>query len=225
MRRPRVVDHADGVDHGRCGQRHAGGVAGDRHDSEDTPVSLGLASLVSDVETSDANLTYEILTQPAHGTATRRPTRRPPTSTAPTASPTASPTAGPGQLRAPDRRATARSPRASRRCRSPSPRSTTRRSTSCPGPLTVGQDTDTPLTGLSVTDVDAGPDNIELTSRRPRHADLDLTVSGGVSAMHVTGNGTATVVITATLAQINATLAAVNGLVYLPPPATPDRTR
>ena len=44
--------------------------AGSRTTDEDTPLTLNLAGLASDLETSDANLTYEIVTQPAHGTAT-----------------------------------------------------------------------------------------------------------------------------------------------------------
>ncbi len=41
-----------------------------RTTDEDTPLALDLAALVGDVETADANLTYEIVTPPAHGTAT-----------------------------------------------------------------------------------------------------------------------------------------------------------
>ena len=44
--------------------------AGSRTTDEDTPLTLNLAALVSDVETADADLTYEIVSQPAHGTAT-----------------------------------------------------------------------------------------------------------------------------------------------------------
>ena len=44
--------------------------AGSRTTDEDTPLTLNLAALVSDVETADADLTYEIVTPPAHGTAT-----------------------------------------------------------------------------------------------------------------------------------------------------------
>ena len=59
---------------------------GNRTTAEDTPLTLDLAELVSDVETADANLTYEIVTQPTHGTARPpRPTRPTTTSTGPTA--------------------------------------------------------------------------------------------------------------------------------------------
>ncbi len=44
--------------------------AGSRTSDEDTPLTLDLAALVGDVETADGDLTYEIVTQPAHGTAT-----------------------------------------------------------------------------------------------------------------------------------------------------------
>ena len=40
-------------------------------------------------------------------------------------------------------------------------------------------------------------------------------VSGGLTAAGVSGNGTGTVVLTGTATQINTTLAASNGLVYL----------
>jgi hypothetical protein len=43
---------------------------GSRSTSEDTPLALNLGALASDVETSDANLSYQIVSQPAHGTAT-----------------------------------------------------------------------------------------------------------------------------------------------------------
>ncbi len=43
---------------------------GSRSTAEDTPVALNLPGLASDLETSDANLTYEIVGQPAHGSAT-----------------------------------------------------------------------------------------------------------------------------------------------------------
>jgi hypothetical protein len=37
---------------------------------QDTPATIDLGALASDLETSDANLSYEIVTPPAHGTAT-----------------------------------------------------------------------------------------------------------------------------------------------------------
>src|SRR5262249_28385552 len=43
---------------------------GTRTTAEDTPLALNLAALVDDVETSDADLSYEIVSGPAHGTAT-----------------------------------------------------------------------------------------------------------------------------------------------------------
>src|SRR4029077_13822045 len=43
---------------------------GSRTTDEDTPLTLNLAALASDVETSDPNLSYEIVSQPSHGTAT-----------------------------------------------------------------------------------------------------------------------------------------------------------
>jgi hypothetical protein len=43
---------------------------GSRTTAEDTPTALDLAALVSDVETADPDLSYEIVTPPAHGLAT-----------------------------------------------------------------------------------------------------------------------------------------------------------
>ena len=66
----RDVDHGDGLDHRQPGQRRADGANGSRTTDEDTPLALNLAALATDLETADANLTSEIVTQPAHGTAT-----------------------------------------------------------------------------------------------------------------------------------------------------------
>ena len=45
---------------------------------------------------------------------------------------------------------------------------------------------------------------------------LSTAVSGGITSSQVTGNGTASVTITAPLAAIDATLADANGLTYTP---------
>ena len=82
------------------------------------------------------------------------------------------------------------------------------------------QDTDTPIAGISLTDVDAGGDDVAV-ELKVDHGMLtvDTTVVGGVGALQVAGNGTATVQIAASLAQINTTLASAGGLVYHPTPA------
>jgi hypothetical protein len=45
---------------------------------------------------------------------------------------------------------------------------------------------------------------------------LSTTVSGGITSSQVTSNGSTSVTVTATLAEINATLADANGLTYTP---------
>ena len=86
------------------------------------------------------------------------------------------------------------------------------------GPVVALPGADTPLVGISVADVDAGGDDVEVEFSVD-HGTLTVNtlVPGGVGVMQVVGNGTATVtVITASLAQINATLANATGLVYHP---------
>ena len=73
------------------------------------------------------------------------------------------------------------------------------------GPGAAVQDTDTPLTGISVADVDAGADDNELTlSVDHGTLTVDTGVVGSLGALQVTGNGASAVVITASPAQINA---------------------
>ena len=82
------------------------------------------------------------------------------------------------------------------------------------------------VTGISVFDVDADPatqDIVVTLSVNVGTLDIRTDVTGGLAAGEVTGNGTATLTLTGTQNQINATLAAVNGtaqpngLVYSPP--------
>jgi hypothetical protein len=74
--------------------------------------------------------------------------------------------------------------------------------------------------GISVADLDIGTNNLTVTLS-VLHGTLTVStsVSGGVVPADVTGNGTATVALTASLAKINATLAAIQGLLYVPTPA------
>ena len=84
-----------------------------------------------------------------------------------------------------------------------------------PAAKTVAQNTDLVIAGVSVADADAGTGAIEVTLEVGHGVLTVLTgVSGGVPAGGVSGNGTAKVVLTGTVAQINATLAATNGLKY-----------
>lgn len=74
--------------------------------------------------------------------------------------------------------------------------------------------------GISVADLDIGTNNLTVTLS-VLHGTLTVStsISGGVVPADVSGNGTGTVVLTATLAKINATLAAVQGLLYTPNPS------
>ena len=71
------------------------------------------------------------------------------------------------------------------------------------------------IAGVSVADPDAGTATIQVTFS-VLHGTLTVStaVSGGVAAGEVGGNGTGTVVLTSTLAKINATLADAAGLSY-----------
>jgi VCBS repeat-containing protein len=85
------------------------------------------------------------------------------------------------------------------------------------GPGSVGTtlDTDKALTGFSVTDVDSGSDPVTLTlSVLNGKLTLGTGVSGGLVAGDITGNGTGSVSVTASVAKIDATLADGAGLVY-----------
>ena len=105
---------------------------GTRTTNEDTPVALNLASLVDNVETSDANLTYTIVSQPAHGTATAT-TYTPDANFNGTDSVTYSVTDRGDPDNCSGSPPACNPPKTPpyRRCRSPSTRSTTRRSTRC----------------------------------------------------------------------------------------------
>jgi uncharacterized repeat protein (TIGR01451 family) len=79
------------------------------------------------------------------------------------------------------------------------------------------EDTALPLTGISVADPDAASASVKVTFAADSGAlTLSTSVGGGVSSGQVSGNGTGTVVITAPLAAINATLASAAGLTYTP---------
>ena len=73
-----------------------------------------------------------------------------------------------------------------------------------PGAQTVAEDTILPIAGVSVADIDSSALTTTLVGRQ-RHPQRDRRAAG------VTGNGTASVTITGTAAQINAALA---GLAY-----------
>ena len=76
----------------------------------------------------------------------------------------------------------------------------------------------TAITGMSLQDPDL-PTNDSLTSDLTiQHGTLTFSTSvpGGLQSNEIVGNGTSFVAVWATLAQIDTTLAAMNGLVYAP---------
>ena len=81
------------------------------------------------------------------------------------------------------------------------------------GPLTVAEDTDLAVTGLQVSDVDAGQAHIfgDAERREGTITVLD-NVAGGLDPDDITGNGSNSVTLTCTIADINATLAAAGGV-------------
>ena len=84
-----------------------------------------------------------------------------------------------------------------------------------PASLGAEKDTDTAFGGISVADPDAGsaPIAVEFTVQYGTLT-VSTSVSGGVGAADVTGNGSSDVTLTGTLAAINVTLGGANGLVY-----------
>ena len=84
-----------------------------------------------------------------------------------------------------------------------------------PASFHAAPETDTPLLGISIADPDAGSAAVQLTLTVD-HGTLtvDTTVSGGITAGGISGNGTSAVTISASLATIDATLADAAGLIY-----------
>lgn len=83
------------------------------------------------------------------------------------------------------------------------------------GPLSVAPATNLTVSGISVADSDAGSADITSTlSVGNGKLTVDDTVAGGLTAADITGNGTASVVLTGSQSKLNATLAGTSGLVY-----------
>jgi hypothetical protein len=84
-----------------------------------------------------------------------------------------------------------------------------------PAAQTAGKDTNHSISGVSVTDSFVGTSNVQLTLGV---ADGTLTVNssvaGGLTSGGISGNGSNSVVLTGSIAAINATLANSTGLVY-----------
>lgn len=77
--------------------------------------------------------------------------------------------------------------------------------------LSVDEDTNLSINGLQVADADAGAASIT-TTLSVAHGTLSFASSQGGAT--ITGNGTDVVILTGTVAQINATLAATDNLTY-----------
>jgi len=84
-----------------------------------------------------------------------------------------------------------------------------------PGTLSANEDTNKQITGLAVNDVDAGSADITVTLAVASGKITVLAgVSGGLAAGDIAGNGTGSVTLTGSQAEINATLAATSGVIY-----------
>lgn len=83
------------------------------------------------------------------------------------------------------------------------------------GPLNVDEDVAIGLTDISITDPDVGINPVSVTFT-VTHGKLNVRtdVTNGLTSGQVVGNNTGQIVITAPLAKINATLAALSGLTY-----------
>ena len=74
------------------------------------------------------------------------------------------------------------------------------------------------VTGVSITDPSLPTTGLVTTTFSATHGVITLStaVAGGLTASQISGNGTSNVTVTAPLAATNATLAAINGLTYVP---------
>jgi Bacterial Ig domain/RTX calcium-binding nonapeptide repeat (4 copies)/Cadherin domain len=186
---------------------------------EDVPATVDLGPLVSDVETSDANLTYEIVTAPVHGQLTGGGS-----------TPTYTPNADFNGSDSFTYRVTDRGDPdgcTSAPCDAPQSSAiqtvdiTINAVNDAPvntlpvGPVTAIRDTDTPITGLLISDVDSGSDQVQVVLS-VAHGTLAVSTSVpfGVDATEVPLNNASSVTVTAPLAAIDTTLADAHGLVY-----------
>ncbi|MBF0621417.1 MAG: tandem-95 repeat protein, partial [Magnetococcales bacterium] len=81
--------------------------------------------------------------------------------------------------------------------------------------FSVDEDTAVSITDLSVDDLEAGTGNVSLTfSANAGWFVIDESVTGGVAAGQVEGQSSGIVTITGSLDEINATLAATDGVLY-----------
>jgi hypothetical protein len=89
-------------------------------------------------------------------------------------------------------------------------------SIAAPDSFTVTEDVASPLAGIVFSDVDASAGSLSATLTVGRGTlSVADDVGGGLIASQIAGNGTSQVVLNGSLAALNATLAAGNGLTYL----------
>lgn len=86
-----------------------------------------------------------------------------------------------------------------------------------PVSISLLEDTETIVSGLSIADVDAGTNSIIVNfSVDAGSLTLADTIAGGVESGEISGNGTTDITVTATLEQINTSLADGVGLAFTP---------
>ena len=83
------------------------------------------------------------------------------------------------------------------------------------GPIVGTEDTPLTISGISFSDIDAAAGDVTVTlTVADGILTIDETISGGLVAGDIEDNGTDTVVLTGTIDEINATLAALDALQY-----------
>lgn len=87
---------------------------------------------------------------------------------------------------------------------------------SMPAPFVAQKDITRPVQFVQVSDIDVGSSNMTMTIAAS-HGILTVrnNVASGVTAGQITGNGSGTVAVTATMAALNQTLSRTNGLLYV----------
>jgi hypothetical protein len=198
-----------------------------RTTDEDTPLAIDLAALASDLESADANLTYTV-TQPGHGTVTGTGAARTYTPAAnfngtDTFTYTVTDRGDPDNCGAPAPACDDTSAATGTITITVGAVNDAPVNTLPAGPVAAQLNVDKPITGVSVADVDAGGDSVQVTLS-VLHGTLTVStaVPLGLVLGDVSGNGTGAVTITASLAKINTTLANATGLVYRGASPGPD---